>query len=181
MKKLSILILLATISTYSFASERETDSEVIISLVNESDKQVLLFDTEQPIVTASRAWEIKKNDIALAFVPGAVQMRRQWPAVAGVIWGGMVISGGIATYEQFHIIKLQHNSENDSYNANWYDEKIRESTKVRNGALYMLGGIYIANYISALLLKDNDPRTSYYYSIQAVPQGGVALTYAFEF
>lgn len=136
-------------------------------------------DTE-PQISISEARRIRGNDPILALVPGAVQMRRKWPAVAGTIWGGMAVTGGLAVYEQFHIVKLQHNRENDPSSANWYDEKIRQSKKVRNGSLIALGCIYVANYVSALLLPDKDPRTSWI-ALYADPQGYVGLTFALNF
>ncbi len=137
-------------------------------------------NSNSPRISISRSREIRDNDRFLALVPGAVQMRRKWPAIAGTIWGGMAITGGLAIYEQFHIVKLQNDMDNDPSNANWYDEKIRKSKKIRNGSLIALGGIYIANYVSALLLPDRDPRTSWI-SLYAAPQGGVGLTYALKF
>lgn len=179
MKSFLIFILFVVISTCSFAGEMSFEETKSFEI--DSREQLLISDSE-PLVTMSQAWKIRKNDIALAFVPGAVQIRRQWPVIAGVIWGGMAISGGLAVYEQLDIVKLQNNMQNDSYNANWYDEKIRESTKVRNGALYVLGGIYIANYVSAFLLKDKDPRTDYWFTLFSEPFGtSLGLTYAFNF
>lgn len=134
----------------------------------------------EPQISITEARRIRGNDPFLALVPGAVQLRRKWPAVAGTIWGGMAISGGLAIYEQFHIVKLQHSMENDPSNANWYDEKIRQSKRIRNGSLIALGGIYIANYVTALLLPDKDPRTSWI-ALYADPQGAVGLTFALNF
>ena len=124
--------------------------------------------------------KIRNRDYALALVPGAVQMRRKWPAVAGSIWGGMAVTGGLAIYEQFHIVKLQNRMDGDSSNANWYVHKIRQAKKVRNGSLIALGGIYVANYVTALLLPDRNLDTSWI-ALYADPQGAIGLTYALKF
>lgn len=162
MNKLIIILLLIPISAFG---QRYTSLED-----NFSD----------PLDDVIIGYEIKRKDAFKAFIPGAVQLRKKWNGTAYAIWGGMAISGGITAYEHFHIIKLQHDSDNDPSNANWYDGKIRQSKKVRNASLYALGGIYIANYVSALLLPDRDPRTNWI-SFYADPQGNVGLYLAFSF
>ena len=131
-------------------------------------------------ISMSDASRIRRNDPLLALVPGAVQMRRKWPAVAGSIWGGMAVTGGLAIYEHFHIVKLRNRMDGDPFNADWYDHKIRQARKVRNGSLIALGGIYITNYVTALLLPDRNPKTSWIV-LYADPQGAVGLTYALKF
>lgn len=150
-------------------------------LYNQFTYQATSSNSKQHVSDA-KAHQIRDNDVFLAFVPGAVQMRRRWPAVAGGIWGGMAISGGLAVYEQLHIVKLQRNwgNDNDSTHSVWYETRIMQSKKIRNGALYALGGVYIANYISALLLPDKDPRTSWI-ALYSDPEGSVGLTYAVTF
>lgn len=166
MKKTLLFILLFILSFNSYAQK-----------INAQDDNT---EYSQPEIDFSDAERIRKRDPLLALVPGAVQMRRQWPGIAGTIWGCMAASGGLAIYEQLHIVKLQHGMENDPSSANWYDEQIRKSTKIRNGSLIALGGIYVANYISALLLPDKDPRTNWI-TAYADPQGAVGLTFAFKF
>ena len=124
--------------------------------------------------------KIRNRDYALALVPGAVQMRRKWPAVAGSIWGGIAVTGGLAIYEQFHIVKLRNRMDGDSSNADWYYHKINQAKKVRNGSLIALGGIYVANYVTALLLPDRNPDTSWI-ALYADPQGAVGFTYTLNF
>lgn len=124
--------------------------------------------------------EIRNRDYALALVPGAVQMRRKWPAVAGSIWGGMAVTGGLAIYEQVRIAKLRNRMDGDPSNADWYHHKISQAKKIRNGSLIALGGIYVANYLTALLLPDRNPDTGYI-ALYADPYGAVGLTYALRF
>ena len=135
---------------------------------------------QMPEISMSEAVEIRKNDPFLALVPGAVQMRRKWPVVAGSIWGGMAITGGLAIYEQFHLVKLRNNMDGDPSNADWYYHKINQAKKVRNGSLIALGGIYVANYVTALLLPDRRPNRGSV-ALYADPQGAVGLTYALNF
>lgn len=168
MKK-SLILFLLLLPFSSFAQNVDENG-------NESDS---IISSHMGISDAD-AQRIRANDPVLALVPGAVQMRRQWPGVAISVWGCMAASGGLAIYEQLHIVKLQHGMENDPSSANWYDEQIRKSTKIRNGSLIALGGIYVANYISALLLPDKDPRTSWI-TAYADPHGAVGLTFAFKF
>lgn len=142
--------------------------------------------------TVQEAKDARRNDVFLALVPGAVQLRRKSPdstsfdyhsIVAYSVWGGMAISAGLAVYEQFHIVKLQNNCENDPSNANWYDEEIRKSKKVRNGSVIALGVVYIANYISALLIPDRSEKSGWLDGLGAYadPNGTIGLSYAFVF
>lgn len=177
MKKLLpfFLFLLLTPSTYGQK----------MSLLEEDYSSYVVYSdgtptTAQPRISLSQASRIRRNDPILALVPGAVQMRRDWPVVAGSIWGGMAITGGLAIYEQFHIVKLRNRMDGDPSNANWYDHKIRQTKKVRNGSLFALCGIYVANYVSALLLPDRNPNTSWIV-MYSDPQGSVGLTYSFYF
>ena len=157
----------------------------MLSMPNEENSSYVLCSTntttsQKSRISVSRANQIRRNDPFLALVPGAVQMRRKWPAVAGAIWGGMAITGGLAIYEQFHIVKLRNSMDGDSSNADWYYHKINKAKKVRNGSLIALGGIYVANYVTALLLPDRNPDTSWI-ALYADPQGAVGLTYALKF
>lgn len=177
MKRLLLYLFLIALPEYIFAQLISLEE---FDLYSNSNATTTLQTDKNTYVPPSVAQRIRQNDVFRAFIPGAVQMRRKWPVVAEAIWGGMAISGGITAYEHFHIIKLQHDSDNDPSNANWYDGKIRQSKKVRNASLYALGGIYIANYVSALLLPDRDPRTSWI-SFYADPQGTFGLYLAFSF
>ena len=139
-----------------------------------------LITNPKPQISISKARQIRDNDLFLALVPGAVQMRRKWPAVAGSIWGGMAVTGGLAIYEQFHIVKLRNSMDGDPSNADWYYHKINKAKKVRNGSLIALGGIYVANYVTALLLPDRSPNRGSV-ALYADPQGAIGLTYALKF
>jgi len=177
MKKLFPFILFLLLTQYSYGQkmsmvEDEYSSYVLCSSSSDT--------TPKPQISISRARQIRDNDPFLALVPGAVQMRRKWPAVAGSIWGGMAVTGGLAIYEQFNIVKLRNRMDGDPSNANWYDNKIMQAKKVRNGSLIALGGIYVANYVTALLLPDRNPDTSWI-ALYADPQGAVGLTYALKF
>ena len=136
--------------------------------------------TPKPQISISRARQIRDNDPFLALVPGAVQMRRKWPAVAGSIWGGMAVTGGLAIGEQINIRRLEKDMANNPYATDWHLNQIRKAKKIRNGSLIALGGVYIANYITALLLPDRNPNTSWM-ALYADPQGTVGLTYALNF
>ena len=83
-------------------------------------------------------------------------------------------------YEQIHIVSLQNNRESDPSNADWYDEQIRKSAKVRNGMLIGLAAIYAINYITGVALPDKNPRTGYLGAYADV-NGHIGLTYAFTF
>ena len=179
MKRLSFFLFFNSIPIILFSQVISLEEYDLFS--NNVYNAILVNESQTDDVSFSTAQHIWKKDKYLAFVPGAVQIRRKWPVVAESIWGGMAISGGIAAYEHFHIINLQHKTENDPSNANWYDEKIRQSKKIRNGSLYALGGIYIANYISALLLRDKDPRTRKLVGFYADPQGTAGLYLALTF
>ena len=177
MKKLFPFILFLLLTQYSYGQkmsmvEDEYSSYVLCSSSSDT--------TPKPQISISRARQIRDNDPFLALVPGAVQMRRKWPAVAGSIWGGMAVTGGLAIYEQFRVVKLRNRMDGDPSNANWYDHKIRQAKKVRNGSLIALGGIYVANYVTALLLPDRNPNTSWI-ALCADPYGAVGLTYALKF
>lgn len=179
MKKTFILVITVLCSVSLYAQRMEAYD---FSL---SDKESFSFDTADKSSFSQRSNvrngnEARKNDYFMALVPGAVQLRRGWPAVAATVWGGMAISGGLAIYEQIHIVNLQHQAENDPTSANWYDEQIRKSEKIRNGSLFALGGVYIANYISAVLLKDKSQKSGFL-GFYADPQGAVGLSYAFNF
>lgn len=178
MKKLLSFIIFLALAPCAFSQLMSTSS-------NEQTYGTVDFTTntstpQMPEISMSEAVEIRKNDPFLALVPGAVQMRRKWPIVAGSIWGGMAITGGLAIYEQFHLVKLRNNMDGDPSNADWYDHEIRQAKKVRNGSLIALGGIYVANYVSALLLPDKNPKTSWI-TLYADPQGSIGLTYALNF
>lgn len=177
MKKLFPFILFLLLAPSSYG-------QIVSMLDAESSYSALSSTTpitnSKPQVSISKARQIRDNDPFLALVPGAVQMRRKWPAVACSIWGGMAVTGGLAIYEQFHIVNLRNRMDGDPSNANWYDHKIRQAEKVRNGSLIALGGIYVANYVTALLLPDRNPNTSWI-ALYADPQGAVGLTYALKF
>ena len=124
--------------------------------------------------------KIRNRDYALALVPGAVQMRRKWPAVAGSIWGGIAVTGGLAIGEQINISRLEKDMANNPYATDWHLNQIRRAKRIRNGSLIALGGVYIANYVTALLLPDRNPNTSWI-ALHADPQGAVGLTYTLNF
>lgn len=134
----------------------------------------------KPQISISKARQIRDNDPFLALVPGAVQMRRKWPAVAGSIWGGMALTAGIAIGEQININRIEKDMANNPYATDWHLNQIRKAKKIRNGSLIALGGVYVANYITALLLPDRNPNTSWI-SLYADPQGVVGLTYSLKF
>ena len=177
MRKLFPFILFLLFAQYTYGQKMSMSEDEYSSYVLCSTSPVT---TPQPKLSISEASRIRRNDPFLALVPGAVQMRRKWPAVAGSIWGGMAVTGGLAIYEQFYIVKLRNRMDGDPSNANWYDHKIRQAKKVRNGSLIALGGIYVANYVTALLLPDRNPDTSWI-ALYADPQGAVGLTYALKF
>ena len=177
MKKLFPFILFLLIAPYTYGQKMSMPEDEYSSYVL---CQTSTVKTPKLQLSMSEASRIRRNDPFLALVPGAVQMRRKWPAVAGSIWGGMAVTGGLAIYEQFHIVKLRNQMDGDPSNANWYDHKIRQAKKVRKGALIALGGIYVANYVTALLLPDRNPNTSWI-ALYADPQGNVGLTYALKF
>ena len=177
MKKLFPFILFLLLTQYSYGQkmsmvEDEYSSYVLCS--SSSDK------TPKPQISISRARQIRDNDPFLALVPGAVQMRRKWPAIAGSIWGGMAVTGGLAIGEQINISRLEKDMANNPYATDWHLNQIRKAKKIRNGSLIALGGVYIANYITALLLPDRNPNTSWM-ALYADPQGTVGLTYALNF
>lgn len=177
MKKLIPFILFLLIAPYTYGQKMSMPEDEYSSYVLCPTSTV---KTPKPQLSMSEASRIRRNDPFLALVPGAVQMRRKWPAVAGSIWGGMAVTGGLAIYEQFHVVKLRNRMDGDPSNANWYDHKIRQAKKVRNGSLIALGGIYVANYVTALLLPDRNPDTSWI-ALYADPQGAVGLTYTLTF
>ena len=177
MKKLIPFILFLLIAPYTYGQKMSMPEDEYSSYVL---CPISTVKTPKPQLSMSEASRIRRNDPFLALVPGAVQMRRKWPAVAGSIWGGMAVTGGLAIYEQFHVVKLRNRMDGDPSNANWYDHKIRQAKKVRNGSLIALGGIYVANYVTALLLPDRNPDTSWI-ALYADPQGAVGLTYTLTF
>lgn len=177
MKKLFSFILFLLLTSYSYGQKMSVVEDEYSSYVLSSSSTKT---TPKPQISTSRARQIRDNDPFLALVPGAVQMRRKWPVVAGSIWGGMAITGGLAIYEQFHIVKLRNSMDGDPSNADWYYHKINKAKKVRNGSLITLGGIYVVNYVTALLLPDRNPNTSWI-TLYAAPQGTVGLTYALNF
>lgn len=177
MKKLLPFILFLLLAQSSYGQKMSLSEDEYSSYILCSTSPTT---TPQPKISISEASRIRRNDPFLALVPGAVQMRRKWPAVAGTIWGSMAVTGGLAIYEQFHIVKLRNNMDGDPSNADWYYHKINKAKKVRNGSLIALGGIYVANYITALLLPDRNPNTSWI-ALYADPQGAVGLTYALKF
>lgn len=177
MKKLFPFILFLLIAPYAYGQKMSMPEDEYSSYVLCSTSTV---KAPKPQLSMSEASRIRRNDPFLALVPGAVQMRRKWPAVAGSIWGGMAVTGGLAIYEQFRIVKLRNRMDGDSSNADWYYHKITQAKKVRNGSLIALGGIYVANYVTALLLPDRNPNTSWI-ALYADPQGAVGLTYALKF
>lgn len=170
-----ILYLVLTLGVYAEKMSVQENNQL-----NDSFCSTSLDKNHKSQISVSKAIQIRDNDPFLALVPGAVQMRRKWPAVAGSIWGGMAITGGLAIYEQFHIVKLKNSMDGDPSNENWYDHKIRQAKKVRNGSLIAIGGIYVVNYVTALLLPDRNPNTSWI-TLYADPQGTVGLTYALNF
>ena len=177
MKKLFPFILFLLLTQYSYGQkmsmvEDEYSSYVLCSSSSDT--------TPKPQISISRARQIRDNDPFLALVPGAVQMRRKWPAIAGSIWGGMAVTGGLAIGEQINISRLEKDMANNPYATDWHLNQIRKAKKIRNGSLIALGGVYIANYITALLLPDRNPNTSWM-ALYADPQGTVGLTYALNF
>lgn len=177
MRKLFPFILFLLFAQYTYGQKMSISEDEYSSYVLCSAGTTMV---PQPRLSISEASKIRRSDPFLALVPGAVQMRRKWPAVAGSIWGGMAVTGGLAIYEQFHIVKLRNSMDGDSSNADWYYHKINKAKKVRNGSLIALGGIYVANYVSALLLPDRNPDTSWI-ALYADPQGAIGLTYALNF
>ncbi len=177
MRKLFPFILFLLFAQYTYGQKMSISEDEYSSYVLCSASTTM---APQPRLSISEASRIRRSDPFLALVPGAVQMRRKWPAVAGSIWGGMAVTGGLAIYEQFNIVKLRNRMDGDPSNANWYDHKIRQAKKVRNGSLIALGGIYVANYVTALLLPDRNPDTSWI-ALYADPQGAIGLTYALKF
>ena len=136
MKKLFPFILFLLIAPYTYGQKMNMPEDEYSSYVLCPTSTV---KTPKPQLSMSEASRIRRNDPFLALVPGADQMRRKWPAVAGSIWGGMAVTGGLAIYEQFHIVKLRNSMDGDSSNADWYYHKINKKKKIRNGSLIALG------------------------------------------
>lgn len=132
------------------------------------------------ILTPAEIKTIRNHDFARALIPGWAQWRRNWKPVAVGIWGSMATLGGIAAYEQIHIVDLQNKMQSDASNADWYDEQIRKSTKIRNGTLIGLAGVYILNYITGVALPDKNPKTGYL-GAYADNSGAVGVSYVFVF
>lgn len=132
------------------------------------------------ILTPSEVKTIRNQDFARALVPGWAQWRRNWKPIAIGIWGSMATLGGIAAYEQVHIVSLQNKMQSDPYKADWYDEQIRKSSKIRNGTLWGLAGIYLLNYITGVALPDKNPKTGYL-GAYADNSGVVGVSYVFVF
>lgn len=177
MKKLFPFILFLLIAPYTYGQKMSMPEDEYSSYVLCPTSTV---KTPKPQLSMSEASRIRRNDPFLALVPGAVQMRRKWPAVAGSIWGGMAVTGGLAIGEQINISRLEKDMANNPYATDWHLNQIRKAKKIRNGSLIALGGVYIANYITALLLPDRNPNTSWI-ALYADPQGAVGLTYALNF
>lgn len=177
MKKLFPFILFLLIAPYTYGQKMSMPEDEYSSYMLCPTSTV---KTPKPQLSMSEASRIRRNDPFLALVPGAVQMRRKWPAVAGSIWGGMAVTGGLAIGEQINISRLEKDMANNPYATDWYLNQIRKAKKIRNGSLIALGGVYIANYITALLLPDRNPNTSWI-ALYADPQGAVGLTYALNF
>lgn len=177
MRRLYLFLLFLTLAPYTYGQDSSMpDDDYVCDMLYSADPMAV---DESPRISMSNAYRIRRNDKFLAFVPGAVQLRREWPTVAYSIWGGMAVAGGIAVYEQSRIVKLRNGADRDPYNANWYDNEIRQAKKVRNGSLIALGGVYVANYVSALLLPDRDPRTSWI--VYTDTQGTIGLTCTLNF
>ena len=132
------------------------------------------------ILTPSEVKTIRNQDFARALVPGWAQWRRNWKPIAIGIWGSMATLGGIAAYEQIHIVSLQNNMQSDPSNADWYDEQIRKSTKVRNGTLIGLAGVYLINYITGVALPDRNRKTGYLGGY-ADNTGAIGVSYVYVF
>ncbi len=92
----------------------------------------------------------------------------------------MATLGGIATYEQLHIVSLQNNMQSDPSRADWYDEQIRKSTKIRNGTLLGLAGVYLINYITGVTLPDRNPKTGYL-GLNLANNGSLGVSYVYVF
>lgn len=132
------------------------------------------------VLTPSEVRSIRNQDFARAFIPGWAQWRRNWKPVAIGIWGSMAALGGVAAYEQIRIVSLQNNMQSDPSNADWYDEQIRKSTKVRNGTLIGLAGVYLINYITGVALPDRNRKTGYLGGY-ADNNGAIGVSYVYVF
>lgn len=177
MRKLFPFILFLLFAQYTYGQKMSISEDEYSSYVLCSASTTM---APQPRLSISEASRIRRSDPFLALVPGAVQMRRKWPAVAGSIWGGMAVTAGLAIGEQINISRLEKDMANNPYATDWHLNQIRKAKKIRNGSLIALGGVYIANYITALLLPDRNPNTSWI-ALYADPQGAVGLTYALNF
>ena len=132
------------------------------------------------VLTVPEVKTIQKQDFARALIPGWAQWRRNWKPIAIGIWGSMAALGGVAAYEQIRIVNLQNNMQSDPSRADWYDEQIRKSTKVRNGTLIGLAGVYLINYITGVALPDRNPKTGYIGGY-ADNNGAIGVSYVYVF
>lgn len=177
MKKLFPFILFLLFAQYTYGQKMSISEDEYSSYVLCSAGTTM---APQPRLSMSEASRIRRSDPFLALVPGAVQMRRKWPAVAGSIWGGIAVTGGLAIGEQINISRLEKDMANNPYATDWHLNQIRKAKRIRNGSLIALGGVYIANYITALLIPDRNPNTSWI-ALHADSQGAVGLTYVLNF
>lgn len=132
------------------------------------------------LLTPQEVKDIRNQDFGRAFIPGWAQWRRNWKPIAISIWGSMAALGGLATYEQLHIVSLQNNMQSDPSRADWYDEQIRKSTKIRNGSLIGLAGVYLLNYITGVTLPDKNSKTGYL-GLNADNSGTLGVSYVYVF
>lgn len=177
MRSLYLFLLFLTLAPYTYGQDSSMpDEDYVCDMLYSADPMAV---DESPRISMSNARRIRRNDKFLALVPGAVQLRREWPTVAYSIWGGMAVTGGLAIGEQINISRLEKDMANNQYATDWHLNQIRNAKRIRNGSLIALGGVYIANYITALLLPDRDQRTKWI--VYTDTQGAVGLTYTLNF